>query len=133
MISDNPEYNNGIREDIRNRVTKLNEDLSVRQESIKLLKGRLTHQITGIKETIVEVLDKNTSLAERIREQGIMITSTLMVIGMAIGVLVEALLPSGGVTAAGGNSLPKDEKGTKEWLRNKLKALALLLEKLEIC
>ena len=51
---------------------------------------------------------------------------------MAIGVLVEALLPGGAATASGGGGEPssKDEKGLKEWVRNKLKALALLLWKL---
>ena len=56
----------------------------------------------------------------------------LTAIGMAIGVLVEALLPgSGGGGAAtasgGGEPPPKDEKGLKGWIRNKLKALASLL------
>ena len=48
---------------------------------------------------------------------------------MAIGVLVEALLPGGGTSAAsgGGKPPPKDEAGLKEWIRNKLKALASLL------
>ena len=53
-----------------------------------------------------------------------------MAIGMAIGVLVEALLPGvgGAATASGGGEPPpKDEKGLKEWIRNKLKALAYLL------
>ena len=51
---------------------------------------------------------------------------------MAIGVLVEALLPCGGAaaTSGGGGPPPKDEKGLKEWVRNKLKALASLLGKL---
>ena len=53
-----------------------------------------------------------------------------MAIGMAIGVLVEAFLPGGG--GAGGEPPPKDEKGLKEWLRNKLKALASLLGKLGV-
>ena len=55
-----------------------------------------------------------------------------MAIGMAIGVLVEALLPGVGAAAASGGGEPplKDEKGLKEWVRNKLKALALLLRKL---
>ena len=48
---------------------------------------------------------------------------------MAIGILVEALLPGGGGAAAsgGGEPPPKDEKGLKEWIRSKLKALASLL------
>ena len=57
-----------------------------------------------------------------------------MAIRMAIGVLVEALLPGGGgcATASGGEPPPKDERGLKEWIRNKLKALALLLGRLGI-
>ena len=53
---------------------------------------------------------------------------------MAIGVLVEALLPGGGNVAAlvGGEPPPKDEKGLKEWIRTKLKALASLLGQLGI-
>ena len=50
---------------------------------------------------------------------------------MAIGVLVEALLPGGGgAISGGGEPPPKDENGLKEWVRSKLKALASLLGKL---
>ena len=56
---------------------------------------------------------------------------------MAIGVLVEALLPGdggGGAVASGGEPPPKDEKGLKEWIRNKLKALAsLFVELVDYC
>ena len=119
------------------QIAKLNNELKARQESMDLPKCRLMNQITSFKETIAKVLDKDTSLAEKIRtlfrEHGIMITSILTAIGMAISVLVEALLPGGGGTAAsGGKPPPKDEKGVKEWLRNKLKALASLLGKLGV-
>ena len=83
-------------------------------------------------------MDKDTSLGEKIRtlfrEQGITIASILTAIGMAIGVLVEALLPGGGgaAVASGGEPPPKDEKGLKELVRSKLKALASLLGKLGI-
>ena len=125
-----------MREDITKRINALNEDLKVRQESIDILKGSLKSQITSFKETIAKVLDKDTSLGEKIRtlfrEQGITIASILTAIGMAIGVLIEALLPGGGggATASGGGEPPKDEKSLKEWIRNKLKALASLLGKL---
>ena len=57
-----------------------------------------------------------------------MIASVLTAIGMAIGVLVEALLPGGGGALTSGlGEPPKDEAGLKEWIRNKLKALASLL------
>ena len=90
----------------------------------------------SFKETIAKILDKDISLGEKIRtlfrEQGITIASILTAIGMAIGVPVEALLPGGAATASGegGEPPPKDEKGLKEWVRNKLKALASLLGKL---
>ena len=54
---------------------------------------------------------------------------------MAIGVLVEALLPDGGdggTVASGGQSPPKDEKVIKKWIRTKLKALISLQGKLGI-
>ena len=53
---------------------------------------------------------------------------------MAIGVLVEVLSPGGGgaVASGGGEPPPKDEAGLKEWIRNKLKALASLLGQLGI-
>ena len=125
-----------MKEDITKRIDDLNDELKVRQESINLLKGRLKNQITSFHKTIAKVLDKDNSLAEKIRtlfrEQGITIASILMAIGMAIGVLVEALLPGGGGAAAasGGQPPPKDEKDLKEWIRNKLKALASLLGRL---
>ena len=93
-----------MREDIMKRIDALNDELATRQESIDLLKGRLKNQITSFKETIAKVLDKDTSLGEKIRtlfrQQEIMIASILTAIGMAIGVLVEALLPGGGAGAA---------------------------------
>ena len=66
------------------------------------------------------------------REQGITIAFILTAIEMAIGVLLEALMPGGGGYAAsgGGEPPPEDENGLKEWIRHKLKALALLLGKL---
>ena len=126
-----------MKEDITKQIgNALNDELVIRQESINLLKGRLKNQITSFKEMIAKVLGNDTSLAEKIRtlfrEQGITIASILTAIGMAIGVLVEALLPGGGAAATSGGPPPKDEKGLKEWVRNKLKALASLLGRLGI-
>ena len=91
-IQDDPRYTKKQHEELRKRLDKLNDELKVRQESIDLLKGRLKSQITSFKETIAKVLDKDTSLGEKIRtlfrEQGITIASILTAIGMAIGVLV---------------------------------------------
>ena len=130
-------YYDVMKEDITKRIDDLNEDLKVRQDSIDLLKGRLKNQITSFKETIAKVLDSNTSLAEKIRtlfrEQGITVASILTAIGMAIRVLVEALLPGdGGAVTSGGEAPPKDEASLKEWIRNKFKALASLLGRMGI-
>ena len=124
-----------MKEDITKRIDDLNDELVTRQESINRLKGRLKNQITSFHETIAKVLDKDTSLGEKIRtlfrEQGITIASILTAIGRAIGVLVEALLPGGAATASGGGEPPpKDEKGLKKWVRSKLKALTSLLGRL---
>ena len=93
-------YDDVMKEDITKRIDALNDELVTRQESIDLLKGRLKNQFMSFKETIAKVLDKDTSLGEKIRtlfrEQGITIASTFTAIGMAIGVLVKALLPLGG-------------------------------------
>ena len=129
-------YDDPKREDITKQIDALNDELSTRQQSIDLLKGRLKSQITTFKETIAKVLDKDTSLGEKIRtlfrEQGITIASILTAIRVAIRVLVEALLPGGGAATAlgGGEPPPKDEKGLRGWIRNKLKALASLLGRL---
>ena len=84
-----------MKEDITKRIDNLNDELKVRQGFIDLLRfidlTRLKSQITSFKETIAKVLDKDTTLAEKIRtlfrEQGIKIASILTAIGMAIGYL----------------------------------------------
>ena len=129
-------YGNDQCKEVENRIKRLSDKLEARQESIDLLKGDLKSQITSIKETITKVLDKDTSLATKIRtlfrEQCITIASVLTAIGMAIGVLIEALLPGGGggLSPTPTPTPPQDKKGVKEWLRNKLKALASLLGRL---
>ena len=60
-------YDDAMKEDITKRIDDLNEDLKVRQGSINLLKGRLKNKITSFHETIAKVLDKDISLAEKIR------------------------------------------------------------------
>ena len=111
--------------------------MTERKKEIDILKGEASKQIDQIKESITKFLDKETgTLGERIitlfKEQGITIVSILTAVGMAIGVLIKALLgdasastPKSGVTRGG------DTKGgAREWIKNKLKALSQLLGKL---
>ena len=113
--------------------------MNERNEEIDILKGEASKQINQIKESITKFLDKETgTLGERIRtlfkEQGITIVSILTAVGMAIGVLIEALLggPSVPTTTTSGSTSGGDGKGSgaREWIKNKLKALSQLLGKL---
>ena len=85
----------------------------------------------------MKFLNKETgTLGERIRtlfkEQGITIVSILTAVGMAIGVLIEALLGSPStLTPTPQSTTTSDKKGgAREWIKNKLKALSQLLGKL---
>ena len=56
-----------------------------------------------------------------------------MAIGMAISILVKVLLPSsGGVAVQGKSGGDEKPENVKDWLRNKLKALASLLGRLGV-
>ena len=92
-------YTDEQRQEVKDRMNRHKDDLTTRKESIDILKGKLSNQITSIKETITKIMDSDTSLGEKIRtlfrEQGITIVSILTAFGMDIGVLVEALLPEG--------------------------------------
>ena len=81
------------------------------------MKGRYSNQIDQIRESITKFLDKETgTLGERIRtlfkEQGVTIVSILTAVGMAIGVLIEALLGSPTVsTTTSQSTTTSDKKG----------------------
>ena len=83
----------------------------------------------------MKFLDKETgTLGERIRtllkEQGITIVSILTALGMALGVLIEALLGGPTTPTSGGTTTSDKKGGAREWIKNKLKALSQLLGKL---
>ena len=132
-------YSDDQRDMIEDRIKKLRDELNERNEEINILKGEASKQINQIKESITQFLDKETgTLGERIRtlfkEQGITIVSILTAVGMTIGVLIEALLGGPTVSTTTSGSTPADggdkKGGTREWIKNKLKALSQLLGKL---
>ena len=134
-----PKYSDDQRDMIEGRINKLRGELTERNKEIDILKGEASKQINQIKESITKFLDKETgTLGERIRtlfkEQGITIVSILTAVGMAIGVLIEALLGGPSVsttTNISGSTSGGDKKGgAREWIKNKLKALSQLLGKL---
>ena len=135
-----PTYSDDQRNMIEDRIRELRDELTERNKEIGILKGEAFKQIYQIKESITKFLDKETgTLGERIRtlfkEQGITIVSILTAVGMAIRVLIEALLggPSVSTTTntlgstSGGS---RKGSGAREWIKNKLKALSRLLGKL---
>ena len=133
-----PKYSDDQRDMIEGRINKLRGELTERNKEIDILKGEASKQINQIRGSITKFLDKETgTLGERIRtlfkEQGITVVSILTAIGMAIGVLIEALLggPSTTSTPTSQSTTTSDKKGgAREWIKNKLKALSQLLGKL---
>ena len=134
-------YSDEQREEVQARLQRFQDEQKDINEQIRILKGRYSNQIYQIRESIMKFLDKETgTLGERIstlfKEQGITIVSILTAVGMAIGVLIEALL--GGPSASTPTSQstttsdkqPKVKGGAREWIKNKLKALLQLLGKL---
>ena len=92
-----PCHSDDHRHMIEDRIKKLRDELNERNEEINILKDEASKQINQIRGSITKFLDKETgTLGDRIwalfKEQGITIVSILTAIGMAIGVLTEALL-----------------------------------------
>ena len=136
MTSDET-YSDEQREEVRARLQRFQDEQKAINEQIRILKGRYSNQIYQIRELIMKFLDKETgTLGERIRtlfkEQGITVVSILTAVGMAIGVLIEALLGGPSASAPTSQSTTTSDKkgGAREWIKNKLKALSQLLGKL---
>ena len=140
MASDET-YSDEQREEVRARLQRFQDEQKAIKEQIRILKSRYSNQIYQIRESIMKFLDKETgTLGERIRtlfkEQGIMIVSILTAVGMAIGVLIEALLGGPSTSTPTPQSTTTSDKqlkvkgGAREWIKNKLKALSQLLGKL---
>ena len=132
-----PKYSDDQRDMIEGRINKLRGELTERNKEIDILKGEASKQINQIRGSITKFLDKETgTLGERIRtlfkEQGITIVSILTAVGMAIGVLIEALLggPSASAPTLQSTTTSDKKGGAREWIKNKLKALSQLLGKL---
>ena len=118
--------------DITALLKNLEDERSARLEAATANKEALRGQINRIKETINKVLKEDSTLGERLRtlfkEQGITIVSVLTAIGMIIGVIVEAVIPTSGGAAT--PSKPPSQGGAKEWVKKQLHNPAKLLANL---
>ena len=137
IMANDETYSDEQREEVRARLQRFQDEQKAINGQIRILKGRYSNQIYQIRESIMKFLDKETgTLGERIRtlfkEQGVTIVSILTAVGMATGVLIEALLGgSSASTAISQSTTTSDKKsGAREWIKNKLKALSQLLGKL---
>ena len=105
----------------RDRLDDLNTEKQARLEILSQNRKDLQTQVAGIKQTLEKVLDKDTSLAERIRtlfrEQGITIFSILTALSMTISTIVLAITGVFGGGSGGAGGSPSKDKGTlKKWL-----------------
>ena len=130
-------YSDEQREEVRARLQRFQDEQKAINEQIRILKGRYSNQIYQVRESIMKFLNKETgTLGERIttlfKEHGITIVSILTAVGMAIGVLIEALLggPSTSTPTLQSTTTSDKKGGAREWIKNKLKALSQLLGKL---
>ena len=108
---------------IEREIQNAEDQLKATEDSIAALDQESGSQIRQIRDSLLRVLDKNTTLAERVRtlfrEQGVTIASILTAIGMAISTLVLALTGGGAAAApvAPTPAPPADKAGLKEWAK----------------
>ena len=117
----------------KDRLDDLNTEKQARLEILSQNQKDLQTQVTRIKQTIEKILDKDTSLLERIRtlfkEQGITIFSILTAFSMTIATTVLAITDVFGGTGGTGGSPPKDKGTLKKWLDRLADALKRLAGK----
>ena len=94
-VENDPTYTDEQRQLYRDRLDDLNTEKQARLEILSQNRKDLQTQVARIKQTLEKVLDKNTSLAERIcnlfDEQDIIIFSILTALSMTISTIVLAI------------------------------------------
>ena len=121
---------------IEREIQKAEDLLRATEDSIDDLNQESRSQVSQIRDSLLRVLDKNTTLAERVRtlfrEQGVTIVSILTAIGLAISTLVLALTGGGAAVAPviPTPTPPADKAGLKEWAKKHLQALGRMLAQL---
>ncbi|XP_066913827.1 synaptonemal complex protein 1-like [Clytia hemisphaerica] len=116
------------RKKIQDRLKDLQQERKIRLEIASQNRKELTSQIARIRDTLYELCEDDLSLREKVklvfREHGLTITAVLTAVGLLISTIITSLAGSG---SAGKPSTPSKNPNTiKEWVKNKLKALARL-------
>ena len=118
-VENGPTYIDEQRQLYRDRLDDLNIEKQARLEILSQNQKDLQPQVARIKQTIVRVLDQNTSLLKIIRTLALSITILTIVLAIA-----DVFREGGG---GAGGSPPRDERVLKKWLdrlANALKRLA---------
>ena len=104
---------------IEREIQKAEDQLRATEDSIDALNQESRSQVRQIRDSLLRVLDKNTTLAERVRtlfrEQGVTITS---------------ILTGGGTAVTLTPTPPADKAGLKEWAKKHFQALGRMLAQL---
>ena len=112
-VGDYPTYFGEQKQLYKDRLDDLNTEKKARLEILSQNRKYLETQVARVKQTLEKVLNKDTSLAERIctlfREQGITIFSILTALSIAIATIIFAITNVFGVGGGAGSSPPKDE------------------------
>ena len=125
-------YSDEQRQLYKDRLDNLNTEKKARLQILSQKRKDLQTQVARIRQTIEKVLDKDASLAERIRtlfkEQGITIFSILTAFSMTIATVVLAITGTGG---GGGTGVTpsKDKETLKKRLDKLADALKMLVRK----
>ena len=133
-VENDPTYTDEQGHLCRDRLDDVSTEKQARLEILSQNRKYFQKQLPRIKQTLEKVLDKNTSLAEKIRtlfhEQCITIFSLLIAFSMTISTLVLAITGVfGGVGGEVGGSPPKHEGILKKWLGRLADALKRLAGK----
>ena len=132
-VQNDPTYTDEQRQLYKDRLDDLNTEKQANLEILSQNRKDLQTQVARIKQTLEKVLDKNISLAERIRtlfrEHGITIFSILTALSTTISTIVLAITcVFGGGGGTGGS--PSEGRGTlKKWLDRLADALKRLAGK----
>ena len=133
----NEEQQNEIRQRIKNLEIERDARLEVASQNSTVLRT----QINRIKETFNKILEDDTTLAEKVRtifrEQGITVVSILAALSLAISTIIASIVAATrGVVvpppapAPAPAPSPAPGKNVKEWMKDTLKHLSNLLQKL---
>ena len=130
--------------EIRQRIQDLEMERDARLEVASQNSAVLRTQINRIKETFNKILEDDTTLVEKVRtifrEQGITVVSILAALSLALSTIIASIIAAtkGGILppapapapAPAPTPAPAPGKNVKEWMKDTLKHLSNLLQKL---